>query len=320
MDVVAAAFKVRLRYFGRRVKLNYLVNIKSGLCPEDCFYCSQRLGSAADVLKYTWLKPDEVRQNAEAGVKAGAKRVCLVASGRGPSDRDVARVSDMIAVFKKENPDVEVCACLGLLSDGQAERLHAAGTTAYNHNLNTAETNYGDICTTHSFGDRADTVTKAKQGGLSPCSGLIAGMGETDDELVDVAFALRGLDPDSVPVNFLIPFEGTPLGGQWALTPQRCLRILAMVRFVCPDAEVRLAGGREIHLRSLQPLALHIVNSIFLGDYLTSEGQPGHRDLEMIADAGFTVEGAGERTLPDHRPDLVRVRRRGPGTELPANA
>jgi biotin synthase len=319
MDVVAAAFRVRLRYFGRRVKLNYLVNIKSGLCPEDCFYCSQRLGSAADVLKYTWLKPGEVLQSAEAGVKAGAKRVCLVASGRGPSDKDVARVSGMIAAFKTENPDVEVCACLGLLSDGQAERLQQAGTTAYNHNLNTAESNYGDICSTHSFQDRADTVSKAKQGGLSPCSGLIAGMGETDEQLADVAFALRELDPDSVPVNFLIPFEGTPLGGQWTLTPQRCLRILAMVRFVCPDAEVRLAGGREIHLRSLQPLALHIVNSIFLGDYLTSEGQPGGRDLEMIADAGFTVEGAEERTLPDHR-DLVRVRRRGPGTELPANA
>ena len=144
-------------------------------------------------------------------------------------------------------------------------------------------------------------------------------MGESDEELVDVAFALRELDPDSVPVNFLIPFEGTPLGGQWNLTPQRCLRILAMVRFVCPDAEVRLAGGREIHLRSLQPLALHIVNSIFLGDYLTSEGQPGHRDLEMIADAGFTVEGTEERSLPEHRRDLVRVRRRGPGTALPAN-
>jgi len=320
MDEVAAAFRVRLRYFGRRVKLNYLVNIKSGLCPEDCFYCSQRLGSAADVLKYTWLKPDEVLQSAEAGVRAGAKRVCLVASGRGPTDKDIGRVSDTIAAFKAKNPDVEVCACLGLLSDGQAERLHEAGTTAYNHNLNTAETNYQDICTTHSFSDRADTVRKAKQGGLSPCSGLIAGMGESDAELVDVAFALRELDPDSVPVNFLIPFEGTPLGGQWALTPQRCLRILAMVRFVCPDAEVRLAGGREIHLRSLQPVALHIVNSIFLGDYLTSEGQPGGRDLEMIADAGFTVEGADERSLPAHRRDLVRVRRRGPGTTLPANA
>jgi biotin synthase len=162
-------------------------------------------------------------------------------------------------------------------------------------------------------------VRQAKQAGLSPCSGLIAGMGETDTELVDVAFALRELDPDSVPVNFLIPFEGTPLAGQWALTPQRCLRILAMVRFTCPDAEVRLAGGREIHLRSLQPLALHIANSIFLGDYLTSEGQPGARDLEMIADAGFTVEGAAEQTLPEHR-DLVKVRRRGAGTSLPANA
>ena len=319
LDVVAAAFKVRLRYFGRRVKLNYLVNIKSGLCPEDCFYCSQRLSSTADVLKYTWLKPEEVLESAETGVRAGAKRVCLVASGRGPTDRDIARVSDMITAFKTDNPNVEVCACLGLLSDGQAERLREAGTTAYNHNLNTAQTNYKDICTTHSYQDRADTVAKAKQGGLSPCSGLIAGMGETDAELVDVAFALRELDPDSVPVNFLIPFEGTPLGGQWTLTPQRCLRILAMVRFVCPDAEVRLAGGREIHLRSLQPLALHIVNSIFLGDYLTSEGQPGGRDLEMITDAGFTVEGEQERTLPDHR-DLVRLRRRGPGTALPANA
>ena len=133
----------------------------------------------------------------------------------------------------------------------------------------------------------------------------------TDEELADVVFALRELDPDSVPVNFLIPFEGTPLGGEWSLTPQRCLRILAMVRFACPDAEVRLAGGREIHLRSLQPLALHIVNSIFLGDYLTSEGQAGARDLEMIADAGFTVEGADDRTLPEHRRDLVKVRRRG---------
>src|SRR5580704_13129564 len=136
MDAVAAAFKVRLRYFGRRVKLNYLVNIKSGLCPEDCFYCSQRLGSAADVLKYTWLKPDEVLSSAEAGVRAGAKRVCLVASGRGPNDSDITRVSTAVAAFKAKNPDVEVCACLGLLSDGQAERLLQAGTTAYNHNLN----------------------------------------------------------------------------------------------------------------------------------------------------------------------------------------
>jgi biotin synthase len=323
MDVVAAAFRVRREFFGRRVKLNYLVNIKSGLCPEDCSYCSQRLGSAADVLRYTWLKSDEVAAAATAGVQAGAKRVCLVASGRGPTDRDIDRVCSTIEGFKAEHPDIEVCACLGILADGQAQRLAAAGTTAYNHNLNTSGGHYADICATHEYADRVATVGKAHDAGLSACSGLIAGMGETDADLVDVAFALRALDPDSVPVNFLIPFEGTPLAGTWTLTPQRCLRILAMVRFTCPDAEVRIAGGREIHLRTLQPLALHIANSIFLGDYLTSEGQAGQADLEMIADAGFTVEGAAEPTLPAHRtshgPAQVRTRHRGAGTALPAN-
>jgi biotin synthase len=318
LDVVAAAFRVRRHFFGRRVKLNYLVNIKSGLCPEDCFYCSQRAGSAAGVLRYTWLKKDEVLAHAEAGVAGGARRVCMVASGRGPTDRDIDRVAGMISEFKAGHPDVEVCACLGLLSSGQAERLAAAGTTAYNHNLNTSGEHYGEICTTHEFADRVATVAAARDAGLSPCSGLIAGIGESDEDLVSVAFALAELRPDSVPVNFLIPFEGTPLSGRWDLTPQRCLRILAMVRFACPSAEVRLAGGREIHLRTLQPLALHIVNSIFLGDYLTSEGQPGQADLDMIADAGFTVEGREEG--PAAHVGLVRVRRRGAGTALPANA
>ncbi|MFJ3945580.1 biotin synthase BioB [Streptomyces griseoaurantiacus] len=301
LDVVAAAGRVRRHWFGRRVKLNYLVNLKSGLCPEDCSYCSQRLGSDTGILKYSWLKPEEASKAAAAGLAGGAKRVCLVASGRGPTDRDVERVAGTIAAIKERHEDVEVCACLGLLSEGQAERLRAAGADAYNHNLNTSEATYGDITTTHTYADRVDTVRKAHAAGLSACSGLIAGMGESDEDLVDVVFALRALDPDSVPVNFLIPVEGTPLAAEWNLTPQRCLRILAMVRFVCPDVEVRIAGGREVHLRTLQPLALHLANSIFLGDYLTTEGQAGRADLEMIADAGFEVEGTDEVTLPAHR-------------------
>jgi biotin synthase len=316
LDMVAAAYRVRRQHFGRRVKLNYLVNIKSGLCPEDCFYCSQRKSSQADVLKYTWLKPEEVLANAQQGIDGGARRVCLVASGRGPTDRDIDRVAGTIRELRDKHPGVEVCACLGLLNEGQADRLHEAGTTAYNHNLNTAEDHYAEICTTHDFADRTATVTRAKQAGLSPCSGLIAGMGETDEDLADVAFALRDLDPDSIPVNFLIPFDGTPLQGTWELTPQRCLRILAMVRFVNPRAEVRIAGGREIHLRTLQPLALHIANSMFLGDYLTSEGQAAGQDLQMIADAGFTVEGVN--VAEEH--EAVRIRRRGAGTDVPANA
>lgn len=320
LDVVAAASRVRRAFFGRRVKLNFLVNVKSGLCPENCSYCSQALGADSGVLKYTWLDPDEASRTATAGVAAGAKRVCLVASGRGPTDRDVDRVTATVAAIKGAHPDVEVCACLGLLRDGQAEKLAEYGVYAYNHNLNTSGDRYADICTTHEYADRVDTVQRAKTAGLSPCSGLIAGMGESDEDLVDAVFALRELDPDSVPVNFLIPFEGTPMAGRWDLTPARCLRILAMTRFVFPDVEVRLAGGREIHLRTMQPLALHIVNSIFLGDYLTSEGQAGKDDLAMISDAGFVVEGADEATLPADRADLVRVRVRGAGTDAPPNA
>ncbi|NUO90259.1 MAG: biotin synthase BioB [Dermatophilaceae bacterium] len=327
LSVVAAAARLRRKHFGRTVKVNYLVNLKSGLCPEDCHYCSQRLGSKADILKYTWLKPDEAIEQAAAGLRGGASRICMVSSGRGPTDRDVERVAGMVGALKQEHPDVEVCACLGLLKDGQAERLRAAGVDAYNHNLNTAESHHDDIVTTHTYADRVDTVTKAKDGGHSPCSGLIAGLGESDEQLVEALFALRDLGSDSIPVNFLMPFDGTPFEGTWELTPGRCLRILAMARFVCPDKEIRIAGGREMHLRSLQGLALHVANSIFLGDYLTSEGQAAEADLELIRDHGFVVLGAA----PEHAvsPDAVSPdagshdpakRRRGAGTDVPANA
>ena len=317
MELVAAGSRLRRAHFGNMVKVNYLVNLKSGLCPEDCHYCSQRLGSAAQILKYSWLKPEEAVEQATVGIRAGASRVCLVASGKGPSDHDVARVTDMVDRLKEEHPQVEVCACLGILKKGQAEKLQAAGVDAYNHNLNTSESRYADICTTHEYEDRVRTVGHAKDAGLSPCSGLIVGMGESDDELVDAVFALRDLGSESIPVNFLMPFDGTPLEGTWLLTPGTCLRILALVRFACPSTELRMAGGREMHLRSLQSLALHIANSLFLGDYLTSEGQEAEADLEMIADAGFQVLGAEPRT-DGH--SGVSLRRRGAGTHIAPNA
>jgi biotin synthase len=320
LPLVSAAARLRRKYFGNTVKVNYLVNLKSGLCPEDCHYCSQRLGSGAEILRYSWLRPDEAVEQATAGLRGGATRVCMVSSGRGPTDRDVERVAGMVGALKQEHPHVEVCACLGLLKDGQAERLREAGVDAYNHNLNTAESHHDDIVTTHTYADRVDTVTRAKEAGLSPCSGLIAGLGESDEQLVEALLALRNLGSDSIPVNFLMPFDGTPLAGTWELTPGRCVRILAMARFVCPDREIRIAGGREMHLRSLQGMALHVANSIFLGDYLTSEGQAAGADLELIRDNGFVVLGAAGPT-----PDVAVVhepvkRRRGAGTDLPANA
>ncbi len=324
LAVVTAAARLRRKHFGNTVKVNYLVNLKSGLCPEDCHYCSQRLGSRADILKYSWLGPAEAVEQAAAGLRGGATRICMVSSGRGPTDRDVDRVARVVGALKEEHPDVEVCACLGLLKDGQAERLRDAGVDAYNHNLNTAESHHDHIVTSHTYADRVDTVTRAVDAGLSPCSGLIAGLGESDEQLVEALFALRELGADSIPVNFLMPFDGTPLEGTWELTPGRCLRILAMARMVCPDKEIRIAGGREMHLRSLQGLALHVANSIFLGDYLTSEGQAAEADLELIRDNGFVVLGADASAHgPDGRSPAGHdpaKRRRGAGTDLPANA
>ena len=318
-SVVAAAFEVRRAFFGRRVKLNFLLNMKSGLCPEDCTYCSQRRDSTADILKYPMLGAEESVEAAGRAVHAGAKRLCMVASGRGPAPHELSQVATNVRAVKEAYPQLEICACLGLLQAGQAEALRDAGVHAYNHNLNTSEKHYDAVCGTHTYADRQQTVGRAAEAGLSPCSGALFGMGETDDDIVDLAIDLRRLQPDSVPINFLIPIEGTPLAGRFELTPQRCLRILALYRFYFPDVEVRIAGGREVHLRSLQPLGLMVANSIFAGDYLTTEGQPAGADLMMIADLGFEVEGAGEATLPRDRPD-VNLRRRGAGTELPANA
>ncbi|MEV4644799.1 biotin synthase BioB [Saccharopolyspora sp. NPDC049426] len=318
MSVVAAAGRLRRAHFGNTVKVNYLVNLKSGLCPENCNYCSQALGSNAPILKYSWLSKDETLRQAGAGLQGGASRVCMVSSGRGPSNRDIDKVTDMVGALKSEHPDVEVCACLGLLSDGQAERLKDAGVDAYNHNINTAESHHDTIVQTHTYADRIDTVGKAKAAGLSPCSGLIAGLGETDEQLVEALFALKELESDSIPVNFLMPFDGTPFENTWELSPTRCVKILAMARFVCPDREVRIAGGREMHLRSVQPLALHVANSIFLGDYLTSEGQEADADIAMIRDNGFVVLGSDEEIA--QRPVDPAIRRRGAGTDVLPNA
>lgn len=346
MEVVAAASRLRFQHFGNKVKVNYLVNLKSGLCPEDCFYCSQRLNSTAGILRYTWLDTEEAVTAAKAGIAAGASRVCLVASGTGPSNREVGKVSDIIEAIKSDTPGVEVCACLGALKDGQAEKLCSSGADAYNHNLNTAESHYEDICTTHTYADREHTVTQAHGAGLSACSGFIAGMGETHDQLVELAFDLRAKGVDSIPVNFLLPFDGTPLEGVDTLNPRDCLRILAMVRFVAPDTEIRMAAGRERHLGYLQGMGLYVANSLFLGDYLTSEGQPGGEDLQMIADAGLEVlqmdhpagdtgDGTVEAATADApvtaagpatpvaatgRDRKVAIRTRGAGTSEPANA
>ena len=292
--LLAAAFAVRRAHFGRTVQLYFLVNAKSGLCPEDCHYCSQSRISQAPIPRYPTLSTEELLAGAKRAAEARACTYCIVSSGRGPTNRELDQVIAAVRAIKEELP-LRICCCLGILSEGQAERLKAAGVDRFNHNLNTSEAFHGSICTTHTYEDRVRTVERVKEAGISPCSGGIIGMGESDEDVVDLAFALRDLGSESIPVNFHHPVPGTPLGDNWRLNPRYCLKALCLFRFVNPTSEIRIAGGRELHLRSLQPLGLYPANSIFVSDYLTTTGQPAELDFQMIEDLGFEIVPPPER-------------------------
>ena len=289
LALLHAAFRVRRATFGRKVKLNMLVNAKSGICPEDCGYCSQSIVSTARIEKYQLLSRDVLVEGAHEAWRRKAGTYCIVASGRGPSKREIREVTAAVRQTKEELP-MKVCACLGLLTDAQAESLKEAGVDRYNHNLNTSSDHYGNITHTHTYDDRVRTVEAVKRAGISPCSGCIVGMGERDEQILDVVYALRELDADSIPINFLHAIPGTPLEGLDELNPRRCLKVLALARFICPTKEIRVSGGREVNLGSLQPLALYPANAIFIGDYLTTEGQAATEDYRMIEDLGFEIE------------------------------
>lgn len=291
LSLLDAAFLVRRKFFGKRIKLNFLLNVKSGLCPEDCSYCSQSKISKAKIDKYPFLPEKEIISAAKRAVTVKAKRICMVNSGRAPAENEVKRISAAVEKIKKKFPQLEVCVCLGLLENHQAEKLKKSGVDAYNHNLNTSKNYYSQSCTTHSYKDRVRTVKIIKEFGLSPCSGCLLGMGEKDQDIVELAFDLKKIGVDSIPLNFLLPIPGTPFENKNELTPQKCLKIICLFRFVNPKTEIRIAAGREVHLRWLQPLGLYAANSIFIGDYLTTKGQKPEADLAMIEDLGFEIEG-----------------------------
>lgn len=289
LAIMHAAFRVRKHYYGKKVKLNLIINAKSGLCPEDCGYCSQSIISKAPISKYPLLERDVLVDGARKAMEMKVGTYCIVASGRGPTDRELDQVIAAVKDIKSTMP-MKICACLGVLSQDQANRLKEAGVDRYNHNLNTSAANFANITTTHTYDDRVDTLEKVKSSGMSPCSGCIIGMGESNQEVVEIAYALRELDADSIPVNFLNPIDGTPLEKRWENDPRKCLKVLALFRLICPTKEIRISGGREVNLRSLQPLGLYAANSVFVGDYLTTEGQAATDDHKMIEDLGFEIE------------------------------
>lgn len=296
LALLDAAFRVRRAHWGRRVSLHILENAKRGACPEDCGFCSQSSKYASPSGEAPMKTVDELVAGARRAFAARAKRYCMVTATRGPSQRDLDTICAAATQIKAEM-NIELCASLGLLTEAKAQRLASSGVDRFNHNLETSERHYDKIVSTHKWKDRVETVQIAKRAGMDTCCGGIVGLGESEEDLLDLAFSLRELDVDSVPVNFLDAREGTPLAGYPSVEPGYALRALCMFRFVHPRTDLRVAGGREITLRALQVMALYPANSIFTSGYLTTPGATPHADHQMIRDAGFELELASGETV-----------------------
>lgn len=293
-ELLSLAEGPRRRHFGNTVRIHVLNNIKNGHCAEDCGYCAQRRTAPEDVPAYTTKPEEEILAEARRARDLGAYRYCMVQSGRGPGPNTVRNLAGVIARIKNEY-GLEVCLSAGILTDPESARVLAeAGLDRYNHNLNTSEEHYGEICSTHTFADRVETLGTMKKAGVQLCSGVIAGMGESPRDLASAAVELRAQGVASIPVNLFIPVPGHAIAAQSELSPEYCLRILSVFRLINPRAEVRLAAGRELHLRERQPDALRVANSLFVSGYLNVAGSNAAETLAMISAGGFRAEAAGE--------------------------
>jgi biotin synthase len=312
LPLLQAAYQPRRRAFGRKVKVHVLNNVQNGLCPEDCGYCPQNKDSDSAIRKYAMKSDEAILAEAEAAARSGASRYCMVLSGRGPTIDRTKRIAELVREIKTRWP-IEVCVSAGLMGDVHAQILKEAGLDRMNHNLNTSERRYDEITSTHTYAERVATLEAAKRNGLESCSGLIIGMGEESADIIEVAFKLRELEVPSIPVNFLIPITGNRVRDDGSLTPERCLRTMCLMRFVNPDSEIRIAGGREGHLRGMQSLGLYPANSLFVEGYLTTRGDPVEETYRMIRDAGFEIEGNDVYTDGDEANPTGAAQFRVPG-------
>lgn len=289
LEVLQRAYEPRKKYYGNKVRIHILDNIKNGNCAEDCGYCAQRKNSDSGIQNYGLKSEEEILEDAKKAKENGAYRFCMVTSGTGPSLAMTEKLAKIISKITHEL-NLKVCLSAGLLDEKKAKILSEAGLDRYNHNLNTSSEHYSEICTTHTYKDRLQTLEYLNQENVGLCSGLIVGMGESFQDLVEVAFTLKRLKVISIPINFFIPVANHAIKNPNPLTPEFCLRVLSMFRLVNPDSEIRVAAGREGHLRSLQALALYPANSLFASGYLNVKGSEINQTIAMIYDAGFEPE------------------------------
>lgn len=289
-EYYARAVLTKKQKTGNQMRLNTLMNAKSGLCAEDCGYCAQSKTSSAPINQYALLPKAEIVHKALLAKKNKASVFCIAISATRPSSKELLELGEAVKEIKKIM-EIEICLSCGLLREEQVKYLKEVGIDRINHNLNTPKENYPNITTTHTYEDRMDTLKQLQEYQVNICSGFICGMGETNEQLVDLAFELKEQHPYSVPVNFLLAIEGTKLENTNELTPLKCLKIVSMLRLVFPETELRISAGREFHLGLLQPLALLIVDSIFLGNYLTEKGAEISEDQALLKDLGLEIMG-----------------------------
>jgi len=289
--LLASAGRICRHYKGKKLDLCSIVNAKCGCCTEDCVFCSQSVHHKTGIETYPLLSSKEIIKAADKACKSGAHRFGIVTSGRGiekeqrkTEETDVKKIADALRQISSSN-DISCCASLGVLNEHQAKILKEAGLQRYHHNLETSEDFFPSICTTHTWKERVKTVETAKKAGFEVCSGGIFGLGEKPEERLKLAFTLRDLDVDSVPLNFLYPVPGTPAADLPPLKPLEILKIIALVRFILPRKDIKICGGREKNLRSLQPMIFTSgANGMLIGGYLTTSGNPVEEDLQMLRD------------------------------------
>ncbi|MGO9136440.1 MAG: biotin synthase BioB [Syntrophales bacterium] len=283
-DLIFCAHKIKK---GRKIKeaiLCSIINAKSGFCSEDCAFCAQSAHHKTEIKTYPLLDEKEIVRTAKEFALEGATRYSMVTSGYMLTDKELDVICESAAAIRRET-NLTVCASLGMLTEPMARGLAQAGIAVYHHNLETARSFFVNVCTTHDYDEDILTVRMAKTAGMQVCSGGILGLGETWEQRLELAFTLRDLDVDGIPINFLNPIAGTRMEKRPLLTPLEALKCIAIFRFVHPDKDILICGGREVTLRDYQSWAtLAGANGLMIGNYLTTQGRNIKMDTEMVKD------------------------------------
>ncbi|MCB1015767.1 MAG: biotin synthase BioB [Acidimicrobiales bacterium] len=293
-SLAALAHEVRLAWCGPEVEVEGILSAKTGGCPEDCHFCSQSSQFPLQVQATPFLDTDEVLAAARETAALGASEFCIVLAVRGPDERTMGRLLELVPLVR-DQVGVNVAVSAGILTDDQARRLAEGGVHRYNHNLETARSHFPRIVTTHSWEERFDTCRLVRQHGMELCCGVLLGMGETDEQRLELVAQLREVEPAEVPINFLNPRPGTPLGDRPLVEPLEAIRWIALFRLGLPSVILRYAGGREVTLRELQTLGMTSgINALIVGNYLTTLGRSPDEDLQMLEDLRMPIGALGK--------------------------